>query len=178
MNLIRTTLTTLFVTALAACASTPPSPEGEVEGLGEVASEFATPADIGHACLHATFGPFRTATASSNYATATVNINQEHTAYNVRLPLLSGRRQGVVVYKPTETGEHAFFINPDVPLVLRDATTNALVPVVSQQSVTPAECSTLTAIVTYNLTGAQSYKLTYGPTTASTVLTVVENLDE
>jgi hypothetical protein len=178
MNLIRATLTTLSVAALAACASAPPSIEGEAESTGEIASEFASPGDIQHACLHATFGPFKTVTSNWNYETATVNINKAHTAHNVQMALRKGSRHGVVVYRPAETGEHAFFINPDVPLTLRNASTDAVVPVVSQQSITTAQCSILKAAITYDLTAGQDYKLTYGPTTASTVLTVIEHLHE
>jgi hypothetical protein len=162
--------------ALAACAAPPPG--GDEAQLAEAASALATPEDVEHACLHASFGPFRTVSASSSYATATANVNREHTAFNVRLPTVGRRRQGVVVYAPAEGGEHAFFVNPDVPVTLYDAATNATVPVVSRQSIAPAECPTLSALVTYDLVGGKAYKLAFGPTAATTVLTVIENVDE
>jgi Putative metal-binding motif len=122
-----------------------------------------------HSCFHTRFGPFREVTAGG-FAD---NLDEVHTYYAVKLPAPS-RRDGLS-YRPARSGRWAFYVQHDVPLEVRDGGGAAL-PVV-HADVVPG-CPLLARVSVVELTAGAVYQVILGPTTASEVGVVIENLDD
>ena len=132
---------------------------------------------IQHACLHVVHGPHATVTAGSDASTVTANVNAAHTHYTIELPrdgTDADRYRGVVVYRPAQDGEHAFFVEPSAPLVLTDAAGVAL-PIVARHDV--ATCAGITSVAVVRLERQVRYRVVVPAITAPSVHLIVENLE-
>ena len=132
---------------------------------------------VEHACLHIAHGPYATVSAGSDASTVTANVNAPHTHYTIELPRDStdpDRYRGAVVYRPTQDGEHAFFMEPSASLDVTDATGLAL-PIVARHDV--ATCAGIASVAVVRLERQVRYRAVVPAITASSVHLVIENLD-
>lgn len=136
-----------------------------------------------HTCSHVMNGPYASVSASATVETALANVNLPHTAYTVNLVPVDGRYQGAVRYRPSELTTHLVFVAPDVPFVIHDATGVAVAPELTAD-VDPEACDPdapqqhLVRYEQFTLDPAQTYRIFFGPTDASSVLFLVEHVEE
>jgi Putative metal-binding motif len=123
-----------------------------------------------HSCFHARLGPFKDVIAS---APAQQHVDEVHTYYAVSLP--APRRVGSLFYRPARTGRWAFYLQHPVPLEVRDAS-GSLLPA-SHTDEVPG-CPFLAHVEVMSLVAGTEYRISLGPTTASQVGLVIENLDD
>jgi hypothetical protein len=130
---------------------------------------------IEEACLHATNGPYRDMPASTDLQGTVSDVDRPHTAYRVAVPSGVGGHLGAVRYAPRHDGLYAFLTDRDPAVEIR-ASDDRVVPLVEDTAI--AGCSALSHVVTAELTADIPYRLILGPTTASDLLLVIENVDE
>jgi len=132
---------------------------------------------VEHSCLHAEFGPFASVAAQPYPGTVFNNIDAPHTTHTVMLPASGSSYAGAVRYRPTESGDHAFFLTPGTPLALF---TNAGSPVpIEREGEIPEEsCALIDRVGVAHLEAGQSYIVSYGPSSEPDVQTIVEFLGE
>lgn len=133
--------------------------------------------DIEHACVHAEFGPFASATAQPYPGLITTDISTPHTAYTVTLPGAASQYSGGTYYFPAVTGEFAFFVNHPSTLTLYDSSDN-LVEALDEGPVATEVCSLLSEVKIYELDEAEFYTVVFGPEEDPGLLTIVEYLGE
>jgi hypothetical protein len=129
---------------------------------------------IDHACLHVTHGPRASVTASGDPDTATANVNMPHTLYTIDLVPDSSQYRGVVTYRPTQDGDHAFFVDPAGSLVVTDRAGAAL-PVVASHDVTT--CDGVASVAVVRLAAQTRYHLAIPAVSAPSLQVIIENLD-
>jgi hypothetical protein len=132
---------------------------------------------VGHACLHANFGPFAASAAQPHPGSIFSNIDTPHTAYNVTLPASGDAYHGAVLYRPAASGDHAFFLAPGVPLSLFTSG-GAPVPLEREGTIPPELCALIERVGIAHLDETETYTVVYGPAPSASVQTIVEYLGE
>jgi hypothetical protein len=169
------------LTAIAAACSSAPvervsaasAPlEGEEHGshghCGGVDDEL-----VEHACLHGSFGPFRSVTAAA-LGESGPDVSRAHTAFAITLPEADGGRAGAVRYRPTEDGDFAFFSSTQVAVTVRDAQGGEVEAEVAKAV---SGCDSLSAVTVHGLRAGEVYTLEFGPTSETVITLVVEHIE-
>jgi hypothetical protein len=128
---------------------------------------------IEHACLHVAHGPHGMVTAGSDPATVTTNINAAHTHFTVTLVGATAPYHGAVVYRPTQSGELAIFVDPGLDLRVTTASGQE-VPTVVRHDVTT--CAGLSRALVVELERMVSYRVVVSEASAATMGIIIENL--
>jgi hypothetical protein len=167
---------------LGACSAVDDGSGFDTPGAAELALDqngecLVSDEVVEHSCLHAEFGPFAAVSAQPYPGTVFSNIDTPHTAYTVTLPASGSSYAGAVRYRPTASGDHAFFLTPGTPLALF---TNDGVPVpIEREGEIPDElCALIERVGVTHLEAGESYIVSYGPSTASGVQTIIEFLGD
>lgn len=147
-----------------------------------------------HSCGHAVAGPFMSVTANAIDASFVfVDIDTVHTYHEIGLlsTATAGEHAGAVTYFPNseELRLYAFYMSTPAELRIFDEASNE-VPIGHEHSISAdTDCLSigypsltgcdqhLPVVKIFELTGAAPYTVTLGPTTATSVALVVENLD-
>jgi hypothetical protein len=128
---------------------------------------------IEHACLHVAHGPHAMVTAGSDPATVTASINAAHTHFTVTLVGATAPYHGAVVYRPTQSGELAIFVDPGLELRVTTASGQAL-PAVVRHGV--ATCAGLSRAMVVELERMVSYRVVVSAASAATMGIIIEYL--
>lgn len=131
----------------------------------------AVPED--HACTHMQEGPYRTATASVELASAP-DVSRVHTRFDVTLVAVEGGLGGFVRYTPTTPGYHALFLSDDVPVQLFDAT-GAPVCVLAHKAGSACPAAISHFVVMFLEAG--HWYLLFGPTPRATIGFAIEGIE-
>jgi hypothetical protein len=172
-----------FALALASCSVEPALDSRTAALEGDELCQEAYDEATEHSCGHVASGPFATANAAATIAAARATINLPHTAYTVNLPAVEGEHYGVVLYRPTETTNHLFYVDPDVTLTLTGPSGEEILPI-GEAPVDPAVCNPddptalLTRYAVYPLEEGVYYHVAFGPTTDASVTVIVEHIEE
>jgi hypothetical protein len=157
----------------------PTGPDAAAEGdapppLDATCTPLVGDVIVDHACLHVMHGPYSTTTAGTDPATVTANINMAHTHYTVELARDGDHHGGVFLYRPTQDGAHAFFVDPATPLQLSDPDGVPL-PVLTRHEVTT--CAGIASVVVAQLGRQIRYRVSTAAVTAPAIHVLVENLE-
>jgi hypothetical protein len=147
-------LTPLFAFALALGCT----PDGPEEG----------PHD--EACEHAEEGPFLDVIAAAEGETAP-DVSTEHTAYRVETIAVGDSRGGRVTFVSGEATDYNIYLSVHADIVVTDSAGAAVEIEETVHEV--AKCEELAMVHTVEL-GVGTYVIAIGPTTAETVLVVIE----
>jgi Putative metal-binding motif len=127
-----------------------------------------------HSCFHSQYGPFTTvmATAGSDVASATPNVDPVHTEYRIGLT----GEYSVVTYTPKRSGTWAVLLGKQVPLQVLAGQAQALPSLLDQEGTTG--CAALPVLHVFELEKSTRYRLVFGPTPDETVVAVIEYIDD
>jgi Putative metal-binding motif/WD40-like Beta Propeller Repeat len=127
-----------------------------------------------HSCFHSEFGPFDTvmATAGTEVSAATPHVNSVHTEYRIGLT----GEYSTVTYTPERSGAWAVLLGKDVPIQVLAGKAEAIPAILDQKGSTG--CDALPLIHVFQLAKQQQYRFVFGPTADSTVVAVVEYIDD
>ncbi|MCB9538303.1 MAG: hypothetical protein H6704_18795 [Myxococcales bacterium] len=125
------------------------------------------------ACEHTTEGPYRDVTATVDAADGPV-ASFEHTGVRIALVDVMGGKGGFVTFESAEAADFTFFLSANVPLTLQDATG---APVAIEDTADVDACAEVAVQYTAELE-VGTYRLSFGPTEATTVTLVAEAAGE
>lgn len=131
---------------------------------------------LGHACLHAEFGPFVAASAQPYPGFVFTDVSPRHQTYNLALPGTSAFR-GAVLYSPVESGEYAIFSTPQATVTVYDSAAN-LVALEREGLTESSVCGAIEKASVYHLDVFETYTLVFGPEAVPNVATIIEYLGE
>lgn len=167
----RTLLALATTLALTGC-SAPAGPAPETQASPTTTPSHTAGAEASEGCTHLAAGPAKTLNANAPTMSVTPPaVDNDHHRYDIQLPTFEGQQQGTVSFNSDEAGEYHFYLNADVPFVIRGladapATQEAAASVVSS-------CDAVKGFRAVEL-GVGVYFLEFGPTTASSVGLVIE----
>lgn len=129
---------------------------------------------VGHACLHASAGPFESVTASPErvFDGPAPHVNATHTHYTVQLP---GGAEGTVKYRPLRGGEWVIFTEPPSPLRVLDAESRELGVLLQHGE---AGCALLTEANVYAFEALATYRIVLPASTSGRAALVFERLED
>lgn len=142
-------------------------------GGGSSGSEEVTL--VGEFCEHAEEGPFEDVVAAADRASGP-DATAEHAAVRVDLSGLLAGERGYVKWIASADSEFAFGLSGDVPLEVLDVTGTA-VPGHGSTAIPAADCEVMALYHSLDLRVGTHF-LAFGPTAATTVTMVVEDLAE
>jgi hypothetical protein len=125
------------------------------------------------ACEHTAEGPYRDVTATADAVDGPV-ASFEHTGVRIALVDVTGGKGGFVTFESAEAADFTFFLSAHVPLTVQDATG---APVVIEATADVDACAEVAVQYTAEL-GVGTYRLSFGPTEATTVTLVAEAAGE
>lgn len=173
MKSLSLTLAACAVLALTGCPATSSAPAPAVSP-SPTPSPTATPhntiAAETEGCEHLAGGPAAPVTAAA-LGQAGPEIKADHKRYDVTLIAGTGGNQGTVRFNNAEETEWSFFLNKDVPFVVRDGSGMSL-PML-EHATSSTYCTDVKAHNVF-LLGVGPATIEFGPTTESSVSVVVE----
>ncbi len=178
---MRNVWSTVLSLTLAACGPVG-APEQEAPGQQEQTLEAGCtalgPSILEHSCEHVASGPYAavTASATDSFSGTSPNINTTHTYYTVTLPGSGGSYTGTVKFVPGRTGSWAFLVSEDLSLTVKNSSGTTLTAALTD-GVSGSTCA-LTKAVVYNFTSGATYRVTFGPTTVSSVGVQAERVED
>jgi hypothetical protein len=156
--------------SLAAC--------GEDEGDGHAddgehahGGEVPSTSIEAEGCEHLADGPASMVTAGDLATTTPPAVSDDHKRYDLTLVAAEGGNVGRVEFASDEAGEHSFFLNTQVPFVVKSADGVALTVDHTHSSSTLCDEVQLWSIFTL---GVGTYWLEVGPTEVTGVGLVIE----
>jgi hypothetical protein len=121
-----------------------------------------------HSCLHVQHGPFASVMAGNSGTIA--NVSTPHTAFTVQL---LEQPTNHVSYRPNQSGEHAFYLGPDVDLSISDD--SAILQPKYREPVTT--CAGIATVLVFDLRAQAKYTLGFERSALSPTTTlVIENV--
>jgi len=170
------TIVCLFVVACSSDSESSSTGTDAASSSDATSSTDATVTDVvvesaaAEACEHMADGPFHDVSAAVDPASAS-DATKEHTSVRVALTAVEGGNGGTVTWAADEAGDLQFFLSAAVPLSI---TTGSGDPVEIEATADVTECGEVSQVVTVEV-GIGTYRLTFGPTTESTVSIVAEH---
>lgn len=158
--------------SLAACTGSPatsPSPTPTPSASPSAAAHNSLAAE-GEACEHLKGGPAVAVTTTAE-ATGAPEVKADHKRYDLTFVAGAGGNRGTVRFNSAEAVEWSFFMNKDIPVVVRDAAGVSL-PIL-ERSTSSTLCGEIKAQNVF-LLGVGPYTVEFGPTTETTVGLIVE----
>lgn len=129
---------------------------------------------VDHSCFHTTYGPFKSvrATAGAIPREGTADINAVHTDYRIGL----AGDVSVVTYVPERSGAWTIFLGSHVPFRVFDEAGSEVERIFATAG--NVGCEGLTEAHVFELDRAQPHRIVFGPTTATSVVAVVEFVED
>jgi hypothetical protein len=173
MKTFAPTLAIAALISLAACTGTTtaptPTPTPSVSPTASATPHNSLAAE-GEACEHLKSGPAVAVTTTAE-ATGAPEVKADHKRYDLTFVAGAGGNRGVVRFNSAESAEWSFFMNKDIPVVVRDAAGVSL-PIL-ERSTSSTLCGEIKAQNVFML-GVGPYTVEFGPTTETTVGLIVE----
>jgi hypothetical protein len=129
---------------------------------------------VEHSCFHTVHGPFKSvqSTAGTAASAATPDLNAVHTEYRVGL----AGDVSVVTYTPERSGAWTIFLGAAVPIRVFDGSGREVSSIFSAAG--DVGCSGLVEAHVFEVERGARHRLVFGPTTAASVVAVVEFVDD
>lgn len=123
-------------------------------------------------CEYLQEGPASSVTASSS-ATGAPAVSAEQRRYDISLIDVTGGKGGSVSFSVAEAGDYTLYLNGEVPVNVTNASGQRIEVTVSGTG--SSECSEIKRRHTFPL-AAGMHSIAFGPTTASSVSLVIDQL--
>jgi hypothetical protein len=129
---------------------------------------------VDHSCFHTLHGPFKSVRATPGAVATedTAEVSSPHTDYRIGL----AGDVSVVTYVPERSGAWTIFLGSHLPFRVVDQTGSEVEQIFSASG--RVGCEGLREAHVFELARAQRYRVVFGPTTATSVVAVVEFIDD
>jgi hypothetical protein len=129
---------------------------------------------VQHSCFHTLHGPFKSVQSSAGTlaSAGTPDLNAVHTEYRVGL----AGEVSVVTYTPERSGAWTIFLGTAVPIRVFDEVGREVREIFSAAG--DVGCSGLVEAHVFEVERGVRHRLVFGPTTAASVVAVVEFVDD